>query len=100
MKGNSRIFNHLRKYRKQHGLTQIEVADLLGFKSPQRIILWEQGKAQPSILNLFRLSCIYGVPPHQLYPEIYHSLLEQLQASTQQLLFNKRLMHHEKKNRY
>lgn len=84
-----KIPNHLRKLRKQMGLTQKEVASLLGFVATKRIILWEQGKAQPSLYNLFRLSIIYSVDPHELYPEHYDELREQLLSSIEDVLFTK-----------
>lgn len=84
-----KIPNHLRKFRKQMGLTQLEVAALLNFTSSKRIILWEQGKAHPGMLNLFRLSIIYQTLPHELYPECYHKLKEILLSQTEDILLNK-----------
>lgn len=84
-----KIPNHLRRFRKQMGLTQKEIASLLGFSSTKRIILWEQGKAQPGIYNLFRLSIIYHVFPHELYPEYYHEMKVPLISKTDEVLLTK-----------
>lgn len=90
MEHNSRrIPNHLRKFRKQMGLTQKEVASLMDFTSPKRIILWEQGKAHPGICNLFRLSIIYHTFPHELYPEYYQEMKKSLLSQTEELLLTK-----------
>lgn len=84
-----KIPNHLRKFRKQMGLTQLEVAALLYFTSSKRIILWEQGKAHPGMLNLFKLSIIYQTLPHELYPDYYDELKESLIPQTEGILFTK-----------
>jgi transcriptional regulator with XRE-family HTH domain len=84
-----KIPNHLRKFRKQMGLTQLEVASLLDITSAKRIVLWEQGKAHPGMLNLFKLSIIYHTFPHELYPECYHYLKESLLPQTEDILLNK-----------
>ena len=47
--------------RKQHGLTQMEVAEKLNV-SRQAISRWEVGAAVPSTDNLKTLSDLYGVP--------------------------------------
>ena len=47
--------------RKQHKITQMELADKLGV-SRQAVSKWEQGTALPSTENLIHLSELYGVP--------------------------------------
>jgi len=63
--------NGLRSYRKAAGLLQSDVARELGLDCADRISHWENGTAMPSIINLFKLSAIYGVKPHELYPELF-----------------------------
>ncbi len=63
--------NKLRFHRKQAGLFQKDVAKALGLDCMDRISHWENGIAMPNIVNLFRLSAIYGVAPQDLYPELY-----------------------------
>ena len=46
--------------RKQHKITQMELADKLGV-SRQAISKWEQGTAFPSTENLIKLGKLYGV---------------------------------------
>ncbi len=89
-----KIPNHLRRFRKQMGLTQKEIASLLEFSSTKRIILWEQGKAQPSVYNLFRLSIIYRAYPHELYPEYYHEMKVSLLSKTDEVLLTKHFQNH------
>jgi transcriptional regulator with XRE-family HTH domain len=68
------IANMLRLYRKQKGLRQIDVAHRLGFTSPDRISLWEKGRAFPSLTNLFKLSALYGVPAEELYRGLFETI--------------------------
>ena len=46
--------------RKQHKITQMELADKLGV-SRQAVSKWEQGTALPSTENLIQLGKLYGV---------------------------------------
>ena len=61
--------NKLKEIRKQHELTQKEVATLLGFQSEDRISHWEKGQGYPSIPNLLKLCRIYGVKVEDIYSE-------------------------------
>lgn len=63
------IQNNLRLYRKQKGLTQLQVAQELGFKSTDRISKWEKGTMYPHLVNFLKLLKIYGAQPHDLYSE-------------------------------
>jgi|GEM_PF-2508338 transcriptional regulator with XRE-family HTH domain len=76
--------NNLRDIRMSLGLKQIDVAGMLGHASPDRVSHWEKGVAFPGVVNLFRLSLIYCIPPEQLYAGLYKSLVEQLQQEMAQ----------------
>jgi len=71
--------NNLRDIRVSLGLKQTDVAHMLGHASPDRISHWEKGVAFPGMVNLFKLSLIYRVPPEQLYADLYKSLADELQ---------------------
>lgn len=66
---NKTIQNNLRECRNRVNLKQIDVAQVLGFKSEARISRWEKGTAYPHALNLLRLAKIYGVKVEELYSE-------------------------------
>ncbi len=83
------IPNHLRRFRKQMGLTQVEVATLLGLAYTTRVTKWEQGSSIPSLHNLFKLSAIYHCFPHELYPECFARFVEQLHTKTEEVLLTK-----------
>jgi transcriptional regulator with XRE-family HTH domain len=81
------IPNTLKECRKQAGLRQMDVANIMGFHSIDRICRWEKGRTYPHLRNLFKLSKLYGVKPEQLYGE----LLETLQVDENKLPEEKQL---------
>jgi transcriptional regulator with XRE-family HTH domain len=76
--------NNLRDIRVSLGLKQIDVAQMLGHASPDRISHWEKGMAFPGMVNLFKLSLIYKVRPEQLYENLYKSLADEFQQKMAQ----------------
>ena len=61
------IQNTLREHRIRKGLTQLQVAEYLGFKSTDRISKWESGLMYPQVTNLFKLAKLYNVSAENLY---------------------------------
>lgn len=55
----------LRQYRNQMGLTQQELADLVGV-SFRTIQSWERDETYPNASHLFRLCEIFGTDPNTL----------------------------------
>jgi transcriptional regulator with XRE-family HTH domain len=78
MNDNKLFANELKTVRKQAGLRQIDVAQMLGHSSADRISHWEKGLAAPGLVNLFKLSLIYGLPPEQLYAGLHTAVAENL----------------------
>jgi transcriptional regulator with XRE-family HTH domain len=64
------IPNNLRYYRKIREMTQLQVAQLLGFKDKTWISHWENGDALPNLINLIRLSKLYRVSIEDLFPDL------------------------------
>jgi transcriptional regulator with XRE-family HTH domain len=69
-----RFTNTLRGHRTRIGLRQIDVAKLLKLDCADRLSRWENGLSGPNIVNLFKLSALYKVPPQELYPDLYQAL--------------------------
>ena len=74
--------NNLKRIRKNAGLRQIDVAEMLGHTSADRISHWEKGLAAPGIVNLFKLSIIYGITPQELYGDLYEVIANRLKAES------------------
>ena len=58
--------NNLRKYRKENGFRQSDVAVRLQLKNTSMISRWENRSCIPDTANLFRLSLIYKKTPDAL----------------------------------
>jgi len=69
-KRKENVPNNLKEYRLKAGLTQQQVAKLLGVNSEERICHWEKGRNVPSLINLLKLCTIYRATPLQLYKEL------------------------------
>ena len=54
-----KIKNRLRLYRKNRGMTQGEVAYIIGHPSPAQVSRWERGERIPSLMYALRLSALY-----------------------------------------
>jgi transcriptional regulator with XRE-family HTH domain len=70
------IPNSLRFYRKRAGLTQQEVAQILGLgkRGDDSIMRWEKGYRLPNVINWFKLSILYKVSPEELYTEFFKEM--------------------------
>jgi transcriptional regulator with XRE-family HTH domain len=60
--------NIFKKYRKQKGLTQIELAEILDVDR-STISKWENGENLPKVNKLVKISSILGVPVDELLPK-------------------------------
>jgi len=70
--------NHLLHYRKQMGLTQPQVAGLLGWKNIKAISMMESGNTEPTLKTALRLSAIYRTPVEFLYHDRYVKLRSEI----------------------
>ena len=61
MKISKRLPNNLKRYRKQAHLQQSQVAEMLGLKSTALISRWENSFSYPDLINVFKLTVVYGV---------------------------------------
>jgi transcriptional regulator with XRE-family HTH domain len=68
------IPNCLRKYRRIRGLKQAEAAQILGLRNAGMISRWEQGRALPSLISLFKLSVLCRTMTEGLYGELYRRI--------------------------
>jgi transcriptional regulator with XRE-family HTH domain len=62
---------YLRSYRRRWGLTQDELAALLGRKTGAVISRLEQDNRQPSLEAAYALEVIFGTAPIELFPGLH-----------------------------
>jgi len=66
-----RIISYLRTYRKRGGLTQDEMAFLLGCQSGTKISRFERLARHPNLETALACQVIFGVPAHKLFPGVF-----------------------------
>jgi len=73
--------NSLSKYRRAKGLTQKEVAKVLGLKEASTISRWERGFRVPKLITAIKLSIIYNTMADGLYLSIRRELKDEISES-------------------
>jgi len=64
----------LRALRRKSGLSQIELAQLLGFVSEVPVSRHERSETVPNLLTALGYEVIFRVPVSELFPGLYHSV--------------------------
>ncbi|WP_374652280.1 helix-turn-helix transcriptional regulator [Dongia sp.] len=80
------VINYLRTFRRQWGLTQDEVAFLLGWKSATPVSNYEKLKSTPRLYAIFAFQAIFGELPQKLFPSVFSSVEEEVLTRAYQLL--------------
>ena len=60
--------NCLQRYRKRNGITQEEMAFLLGCNTPAQVSQYERLRRQPSGETMLRCQAVFGAPVDKLFP--------------------------------
>jgi transcriptional regulator with XRE-family HTH domain len=68
---SQRLANYLRTYRKHAGLSQNEVAFLLGGESGTKVSRYEQSARLPSLETALAYEAMFGIPPRELFAGIF-----------------------------
>lgn len=84
-----RIPNNLKFYRRNRGLKQTDVAQILGVRNASMISRWEKGLAIPNTVNTFRLGLIYRISTDALYAEYRLKLKEEIRPREEYLINTK-----------
>lgn len=69
---------YLRTHRRVWGLTQRELAPLMGFESAAHVSRIENGKRAPTIEVAFACQVIFGIPPSAMFPHAYDLVEERV----------------------
>lgn len=77
--------SYLRTHRKRSGLTQRELALLLGCQSEAKVSRYERLIRKPCLETAFACQVVFGATPHQLFPGMYASV-EQIVTTRARLL--------------
>ena len=71
---SAKLQNYLRTYRKRSGLSQDEVAFLLGCQSGTKVSRYEHSQRKPTLETLFAYEMVFGVPARELFAGVYQKV--------------------------
>src|SRR5437867_9936650 len=73
-----RLSNYLRTHRKRVGLSQDDVAFLLGCRSGAKVSRYERLARRPSLETAFAYEAVFGVPARELFAGVYEKVEEEI----------------------
>lgn len=80
-----RLQNYLRTYRKRSGLSQDEVAFLLGCQSGTKVSRYERSARRPNLETLFAYEMVFDAPPRELFAGVYEKVEKKIKNRAQLL---------------
>ena len=80
-----RLPNYLRAHRKTAGLSQRELAFLLGCGDGAKICRYEHGTQQPNLEGVLAYEAVFGVPARKLFAGVFAKVEERIQERAQSL---------------
>lgn len=82
---NRKARNHLRTHRKNSGLTQRQVGELLGYRNEVQVCRHESAETAPLLMSAFGYQVIFRVPMHLLFPGIYEDVRDEIEGRLREL---------------
>ncbi|MBI2842112.1 MAG: helix-turn-helix transcriptional regulator [Armatimonadetes bacterium] len=72
------VCNRLKRYRRERGLSQKDVARALGLSSSSIVSRWENGTCLPDTTNALRLAALYRSCVDVIYDELRSDLADEI----------------------
>ena len=82
---HNKIPSYIRTHRRRWGLTQKELARLLGAKSGTQVSRYERLQRKPTLDTAFACQVIFGEMPHALLPKLFSEVEEGVMRQAYQL---------------
>ena len=70
----TQLTTYLRTYRKRAGLTQDEIAFLLGCATGARVSRYECDERRPRLERMFAYEILFRTPARNLFPGVFHEV--------------------------
>jgi len=80
-----RLDNYLRAYRKNSGLTQEEVAFLLGFDNANLVSRYEKRQRMPPVRTALAYEAIFGIPIAELFAGVRQGIVSDVEKRRSEL---------------
>ncbi len=74
------LSDYLKQKRLASGLSQLDVAKVLGYSSPQFVSNWERGLVSPPLETIAVLIDLYKIPPNDVINRIMAETKEYLES--------------------
>lgn len=71
---SSQLPNYVRLHRKSLGLSQDDVAFLLGGQSGSKVCRYEQFIRSPGLETVFAFEAVFGKPASEIFRGLYHAI--------------------------
>jgi len=81
-----RLPNYLRTFRRRAGLSQEDVALLLGCTNGSKVSRYEQFARQPTLATALACAALFGVPLRELFASMYDEAYEAVLARARSLV--------------
>ncbi|HEX7674057.1 MAG TPA: helix-turn-helix transcriptional regulator [Bdellovibrio sp.] len=88
--GLAKLSDFLKRKRTDAKLTQGQVAEILGYTSPQFVSNWERGLAYPPIETLKRLAKIYGIDLNEVYEAFLSASVSDMERDLKEKFFSEK----------
>lgn len=79
----------LKEKRLTSGFSQMDVANALGYSTPQFISNWERGISNPPLPTLRKLANMYKVSADEMYQVVLETTIEQVKKDLHQKFYAK-----------
>jgi transcriptional regulator with XRE-family HTH domain len=80
-----KLENYLRTYRKRSGLSQDEMAFLLGCQNGTKVSRYERFARKPNLETLFAYEVVFGASARELFAGVYQKVEKRILNRTQLL---------------
>ena len=82
---DQRLISYLRPLRRRWGLTQAELAFLIGTRTHVAVSRIEARKTYPSLAQAIACSIVFDTPPLELFPELYGKVYDFVLSQAEEL---------------
>jgi transcriptional regulator with XRE-family HTH domain len=76
---HQRLQNYLRTHRRRYGLTEAEIATLLGSASGTKVSRYENFARMPGVLAVFAFEIVFNQPASELFAGTYQAIRVEVQ---------------------
>lgn len=84
-----KLAEFLKEKRLKSGHSQMDVAEHLGYSTPQFISNWERGVSSPPLQTLRKLATLYKVNADEMYEVVLETTIEQVKQDLHQKFYSK-----------